>query len=941
MNEKLVKEMKLKDKKIYFILSPHINYYHSYRGDSRGKSGFGKDLKLMRGILDKLDEIEDKGYDFGDMRITWDYADTFWSIQLQKEYQQDVLDRVIERCKQGKDEVLIGSWGNVAQPLLNTEEFIIQHNWFLENELGIGVNQLFKGRVAPYARTQETMYTQGMIELYNKVGVEGIALYYSVYPFDVSRPFINPRLDWNQRYGLVKLNSMISEASMLMIPMYAFGDILDFRSIKRWFELIRTKQESGEIQGHALLFLNFDMDYDNWLGVRLPKFLQWMPNSRGLSEFAEAVDLYEYVEFGNLLDIIPKLEVHGETILKQDVADGLWNGYYNWAQKYSNTKFWTIGQQARWLKCMADTIKKNNPNQQIKENVNDYLRNGNDSSDTYIKNKLLFTSTTNFGMSMPFQHPDRRKTALTYGIKAYKAAEKSIQIASEYKNKLIIEKVSEDEPYILIIPIINRGNSKSEYTPVDSDLIVKTLIDRETLEKMGIENSTLSFKEGKIKLRYYELDSLKYSLELLISHELFRNGDDILLTNINPPYDVPKRQGMGKLKATREILKNEFISVEFNEKGFIESFKLNGKGYGCLKFLETAVTFGKKNKGKRFNSEKNDIKVLRNGRDNFSASIEIKSNFYITSGASLEGKKILTVYSGIPFLFVNVNINIPEIKGETTSVDGTQYVAEKYDPRWLEIMPCEVKPKIFGMNNPLRIWKRNFFGIKSYFDLDLFEIDSENIDLDCLVANISDGWMAVSDRNMGMLIGFKSVKAANFAFSPIKVRGEGFEDCKKNHQQLRINPFGTYFGEMFHYWTEGTGHAQDLIPELFGTFHSTAPTFSGKTLKFDLIIAPYEGDKPPQTIQSFADHFSLPPLISIGTKSNPNVFNNFSYLEDKIQKIIRENDLTELFDLSYIEWVRKVNQNFDPKEDEKLPETDLNLKLKTFLRLLIDGIKGR
>ena len=178
--------MNIEQKKIYLVLSPHINYYHSYRGDSRGDAGFGKDLKMMRGILDELDRIEDVGFKFGNTRITWDYGDTFWSIQLQKEFQQDVLDRVIERCKKGKDEVLIGSWGNVAQPILDTEEFIQQHKWFLENSMGIGLNQLFPGRVAPYARTQETMFTQGMIELYNKLGVEGICIYYSMYGFDVA-----------------------------------------------------------------------------------------------------------------------------------------------------------------------------------------------------------------------------------------------------------------------------------------------------------------------------------------------------------------------------------------------------------------------------------------------------------------------------------------------------------------------------------------------------------------------------------------------------------------------------------------------------------------------------------------------------------------------------------------------------------------------------------
>ena len=42
-----------------------------------------------------------------------------------------------ERCKKGKDEVLLGSWGNVAKPILDSEEFYRDHEWFLENSMGI------------------------------------------------------------------------------------------------------------------------------------------------------------------------------------------------------------------------------------------------------------------------------------------------------------------------------------------------------------------------------------------------------------------------------------------------------------------------------------------------------------------------------------------------------------------------------------------------------------------------------------------------------------------------------------------------------------------------------------------------------------------------------------------------------------------------------------
>jgi hypothetical protein len=451
--------LNIDEKKIYLILSPHINYYHSYRGDSRGITGFGRDIKLMAAILDKLDEIEDLGLSFGDMKITWDYGDTFWSIQLQQEFQQNVLDRVIERCKQGKDEVLIGSWGNVAQPILDTEEFLQQHEWFLENSMGIGVNQLFPGRVAPYARTQETMFTQGMIELYNQIGVEGFLLYYSVYPFDVGRAFLYPRLNANQRYGPVKFNSSVSEASMLMLPMYGFGDIIDYYSIKRWLKLIREMQKTGEITGNALLILNFDMDYDDWIGHKLPNFIQWLPKSRGLNEFAEAVDEFEFVEFANLLDVIPKLEVHGETTLYPDAADGNWNGFYNWAQKYDNTKFWTIGQRARWCKCISDTLIEKGIIKDKKKEINKLIRDKDDNFDSYIKNKSLFASTTNFGMSVPFQHPHRTKTAITYTLKAHEAAEKAFKLTLK---EVLLNKILDKDNDIVLIPLTNRGISDED-----------------------------------------------------------------------------------------------------------------------------------------------------------------------------------------------------------------------------------------------------------------------------------------------------------------------------------------------------------------------------------------------------------------------------------------------------------------------------------------------
>jgi hypothetical protein len=933
--------LKLEDKKIFFILSPHINYYHSYRGDSRGLDGFGTDLKMMRVILNKLDEIEDKGFSFGNMRITWDYADIFWSIQLQQEFQQDVLDRVIERCKKGKDEVLIGSWANTAKPILDTEESYRDHEWFLENAMGIGVKQLFPRRVAPYARTQETMFTQGMIEIYNKLGVEGFCAYYCVYPFDVGRPFLNPRLNANQRYGLVKFNSSISDASMLMIPTYAFGDVVDYFSIKRWFKLIRKMQKKDEITGHALLFFNYDMDIDLWLEQKLPKFLQWIPKTRGIIEFAEAVDELEYVDFANLLDTIPKLDVDGETTLYQDAADGYNNGFYNWAQKYDNTRLWTVGQRARWLKCVSDTLLSQNFAEDKKKEINKLIRDSDDTSETYLKNKLLLASTTNFGLSVPFMHPTRIKTGMMYALKAHDAAEKAANLAIENAINKISENIDENKYSMVICPVINRGITDQEKYKINSSLLIRIKIATELSDEI-IKNDKASILQN-LKYGLYK-DSSKNNLylEAIIPEELFKADkihiSELMLSNSNQNSIIHNN----KIKATRQILQNGIISLKFNDNGQIFSFNYNENEFACPNFLESAVSFGETKKEKRFSSNHNNIQILRDGSDGFSASVKLISDFEILPGSNIHAEKVITLYSEIPVIFIDVKIELCDIKGESTVEDGTAYVIEKFDNRWKEIMPCEIKPNLIGNDDTLRIWKKNFLGKVSYFDLDMREVDSRNADIDCLVCNISDGWMATSDKKKGMLIGFNSLKASNFAFTPLKIKDKGFGDGYKKGQQIRINPFGTYIGEIMHYWTAGSGHAYEFTKKfLTHQVQPTAPTYSGKTLNFELIIAPYDGDKPPRSIQSLADHYSFPPLILIGSKASLNKTNNYTIYKEIAESLKKEYDVEDLMKKTYLEWVREVNKDYDPDKDEIKEGGGLPLGIKDLLMLLIDGLRGK
>jgi len=930
--------LNIDEKKIYFVLSPHINYYHSYRGDSKGVAGFGKDIEIMELILDILDMIEDESFSFGSMKISWDYADTFWSIQLQREFQENVLDRVIERCKQKKDEVIIGSWANVGQVMLDTEEFLQDHAWYLENEMGIGLNQLFPGRVAPYARTQETMFTQGMIELYNNMGIKGICMYYSTYAFDTLRPFLYPRLNANQRYGLVKFNSSVSNSSTLLIPTYGFGDVVDYFSIKRWFKLIRRMQKTGEIDGHAIVLINFDMDAHYWTGVKLPRIVSWMPKTGGLREFAKAVDKLDYVEFANLIDTIPKLPIHGECTCYPDVADGLWNGFYSWAQKYDNTRFWTYGQKARWLKCVSDTLVSNGFSKERVASIDKLIRDKSDLGESYIKNKCLFASTTNFGLSTPRLHPQRIKTAISYVYRAHEASRKAFEIAIDETNKKLNKFEHRGQYTLQIFPIINRGLSKEEKLTIDSDLLLKFKLPEELISELSKNQRVISIDEN-IQYSVYNDNKPEsaLTLECIIPKSKFKTDDQWLNLNLNLTSESNFEKD-DNLQATNNLLSNSFIKITFDDQSRLNSFKFNGVEYGQQDFLETAVSFGNEKNPHRYASSKNELKVLRDGSDGFSAAVVINSKFEILKGFAVNSQKKLTLYSHQPYLFVENEVEFCDIQGEDFFVNDTSSVYTTYDDRWREVMPCEIKPNLVGNENYLRIWKKNYLGKISHFDLDMEKVDSRNNDIACLVANVSDGWMALNEREKGLLIGYNSLKAANFAFTPLKVKKNGFSVV--GGQEVRINPFGNYHGELLKYWTEGCGHAAVLGEKFSNHNQSAAPSYSGKNLKFDLIIAPYLGDIPPSEIVSFADHYCLPPLVILKDQKNEKIHITRKEILKLGEELKKEFDIEDIISMNYLEWVKHVNKNFDPSAPEEQLKEGLNMDIKTMLMMLFDGIRG-
>lgn len=60
--------------KVYIALGFHGNLYHSFRGDTNDDNGFGRDIRIIRHIIQTLDRFNGRGIP---VRASWEFDNHF------------------------------------------------------------------------------------------------------------------------------------------------------------------------------------------------------------------------------------------------------------------------------------------------------------------------------------------------------------------------------------------------------------------------------------------------------------------------------------------------------------------------------------------------------------------------------------------------------------------------------------------------------------------------------------------------------------------------------------------------------------------------------------------------------------------------------------------------------------------------------------------------
>lgn len=793
----------------------HGNFYHSYRGDTPDELGFGKDIRIIRHIIRTLDDYNVRGIQ---VRGTWDFENYFSLETIMPEFCQDIIENMKRRIKAGQDEANLMSYNNGLVSAMTASEFETTIRQGISNPQGSGLKELFGDGFYPLVRPQEMMFTPIHLKLYKACGIQAISLFYSAIPFNGFSNFVPP-LSLLQRHNPIKLAHPDVDETMILLPCHNTGDLLDHLSLRRWVRKLHRYQAKLNDPHDLLLLIDMDADDSFWVGFDVPLLTKIYPTINGLQGLIDSILDLDYVRFttpGNYIDSHPALT---EITINQDTADGSFDGMASWAEKWSNQRLWTGLDRGRLLELQSRHLmgeKFNQDDTKLSEDLQDL--------------RLKITSTTHFGMSAPIMNLAREGTARDYVQKLVTDA--SQQFEKHASRSLAGNFSLLDYQRGIPTPVI-------DYLPKPSTNLIRL-----PLRKIPDQPMILTRDCGEV------LPSA------ILTHQ---NSSELLFVESFAPLERRNYQIKPGINAVNPVetvqvdensMNNGILQLKFDQNQVINSVKMNGVELSMDHFLTSAI---------RYAGQDIQIETWQQRETAATGLIGVKrlqGSVRLNDHSKLQVEYEIIMAVGMPYIYLTVRVAYPENPSHCDPGKAKR-LQRTWDDRWQEVRPSELHPNLVGTPGiPLRIWKHNYCDHVTSYSLD-YEQYSKNIDLDSINNHVTDAWVAVSDGQKGLLLAQTADVNTSMAFCPMRLKHHGRE------KQIHLNPFGSYSGKQYHYGTRDTGLGKFLAVNMSASDHIKpyAPSYNGREQVYRLMIAPYVGDCPSETIQQDAEAFAYPYIL--------------------------------------------------------------------------------
>ncbi len=823
--------------KVYVSLGFHANLYHSYRIDTNDEAGFGKDIRIIRRIIEVLDEYNGKGIP---VKGVWDIENLFSLQEQLPRYAPDIIENLQRRVRERGDEIILMSYNNALASALNEEEFKISIQRAISNKQRSGVQDIFQ-KWSPIVRPQEMMVTPGNYRLYRDLGIEALVLYYSAITFDAFRVFV-PELSLEEAHNPLLYKNAETGEEIIIIPAYNHGDLAENVSLRRWVRQLHREQLRGNINRDVLICINADADDSYWYGYTFPAYLAWLPNTGGLRMLIDEVSDLDYVEFTTLAEYLKDHPPLGEVSFGQDLADGSFNGYVSWSEKAYCHDYWTEVQRNRRLHDIVGNIY------QLTGTMPGGVRQALNNS---FEKRLRLQSTTNFGMATPFLARTRERVveSLIRDMRASAdaAREKAFDSARGHLGRFlppVHDRLKYIDSFLLIRPGEGRGR--------DSGVFLTFTVAGDYADA----DFYLSGKDGGI-IRAFTIWTEERGENMSI--KLFVPSVMPLQEGVYFLYAGEKGSGREgerfRTVASRESLKNEFIEIGFDDDRNIRAVSFQGVQQLKEGSFIPRIHYG----DEWYTPEALSVSIEKDGRNGV-ASVRLTGNFTLPVEGTVPGRidYLFTLIHEVPALFIEGEIGYPETPRRDVFKAYQPSLARRYDEKWQEVAPVEL---VFAhradKEEPFRVLKRNYLGVESSYAIDYFRHSSENLDLANVNNHITAEYVALEGMGDGLAVAMDTSVQANFAGMPLKISYHSWG----SEFSAKINPFGTYFGGQYYQPTWGNRQGYEVALKTGDQYATSASTYNGYTNEFSLMITFFSGKRVPAQVRENLIAFAHPPAV--------------------------------------------------------------------------------
>jgi len=758
---------------IHIAFRFNVNLYHSYRGDSADESGIGKDIRIITGILDTLDRLNREGMA---VRGTWGLDNYYTLEKILPEHCPEILERIRGRVNSGTDEVEYMSWNNGMCSAHTAEEMELVLNSMESNAGGSGFSDLF-ARAAPVMRPQDCMYTPSFLKILPEKGIRCLSLYYSSHPFNGFSNFV-PALSLAERHNPLMLKAPGFDESMLLMPCYNHGDIADHISLRSWLRDLRQQQVESEAPTDLLLLIDMDADDEFWTGYgRTAGFIN--PSAYGLDGLIKSTVDLPFLRYTTPWDYIKNRTPAGTVSFGQDTADGRFDGYSSWTEKWSSVRLWTGIQRSRLMEQWCRTLEKD-----IRDT--DVLDSWREKAEGILYERTLAQATSHFGMAAPVMNKERLIQAadrVVSTVELSRLALSSLLCSSEGDSRVVFP------------------DRSAWFTPLEIPVPVR---------------------EGKI------------------SWKLMNGPED--------PVDEAGRDrmpaSMRPVRSVRGGMENGILDFRISDD--MPQIRYRGKDVFRMENVRSGVIYGGRDLCFRSNS------LTRPERfPDGSCRMEWSREAKLPGGETVQWSGHFFMWPEMPYVLCDIHVEYPQTKDRGYSRKKSRLLNRTWDARWREIRPFELALNLEGSPEyPLRVWKRNFFNDVSWYDLPGFSADSMN-------NHITNGWIGLTGGNRGLMTGTTCAAETSPAFCPLRI----VRKRRDGKVRVHMNPLGTYHGKQWKYPAAKTGAGRTLALMKADHLDSPAPSYNGKNQHIVLLLAPFEGQKPPEDLTVLMSRFASPPLI--------------------------------------------------------------------------------